>query len=350
MKSERKHGAFLVPFERRHAAVAPIWMMRQAGRYLPEYRLVREKAGSFWTMCMTPDLAREVTLQPIRRFDFDAAIIFSDILVIPFALGQEVRFEDGIGPRLPPLTAATELTRDEDLWAKRLAPVYQALSAVRAELAPEKALIGFAGAPWTLAAYMLEGQGSPDQRAARLMGYRAPAAFAELLNRLADAVAWHLVRQLEAGADVVQIFDSWAGGLPLDSFAEWVVKPTTRIVDAVRAKHPKARIIGFPRATTQAGYEAYLATGVDAIGIDTATSMRWAAKTLGGQVAVQGNLDPIALIAGGTALDAGIDRILADTEGTPFIFNLGHGVLPETPLEHVAQLVARVRGNRGATR
>jgi uroporphyrinogen decarboxylase len=348
MKSERKPVAFLAPFERRTSPIAPIWMMRQAGRYLPEYRQVREKAGSFWTMCMTPDLAREVTLQPIRRFGFDAAILFSDILVIPFALGQEVRFEDGVGPRLPPLTTAAALSRDEGLWGKRLAPVYEALQAVRSELAPDKALIGFAGAPWTLAAYMLEGQGSPDQRAARLAGYRTPAEFTALLDLLADTVAWHLGRQIEAGADVVQIFDSWAGGLPLDRFDQWVVKPTTRIVKAVRAQHPEARIIGFPRATTQAGYEAYLATGVDAVGIDTGTSMAWAAKTLGGRVAVQGNLDPIALIAGGMALDSAIDRILGDTEGTPFIFNLGHGVLPETPLENVAQLVGRVRRGRGA--
>jgi uroporphyrinogen decarboxylase len=293
---------------------------------------------------MTPELAVEVTLQPIRRFDFDAAILFSDILVVPFALGQMVRFEDGIGPVLDAFPGLDRLVRDERIWAEKLAPIYEAMRQTRAALAANKAMIGFAGAPWTLAAYMIEGKGSPDQRAAKLMAYRDPKAFAKLLDVLADAVAWHLIRQLRAGADVVQIFDSWAGGLPTKEFADWVIAPNKRVVAAVRDAIPNAPIIGFPRAATERGYEAYVAeTGVSAVSVDTAASMHWAVKALGSRVAIQGNLDPIALIAGGDALDRAVDGILNETQGTPFIFNLGHGVLPETPLAHVAQLVARVR-------
>ncbi|MSP94498.1 MAG: uroporphyrinogen decarboxylase [Alphaproteobacteria bacterium] len=323
----------------------PIWVMRQAGRYLPEYLAMRAKAGSFWTMCMTSELAVEVTLQPIRRFDFDAAILFSDILVIPFALGQNVRFEEGEGPVLDKFAGLESLVRDETVWAEKLAPVYTAMRETRKGLASEKALIGFAGAPWTLAAYMLEGRGSPDQRAAKLFAYRDPDSFKRLLDALCDAVAWHLLRQIDAGANVVQIFDSWAGGLTDKAFADWVVAPNKRIVAAIRKVRPDAKIIGFPRATNQAGYELYAKeVGVDAVSIDTATPLGWAAKTLGPRVAVQGNLDPIALIAGGHALDSAVDRILEATEGVPFIFNLGHGVLPETPLDHMAQMIERVRG------
>jgi uroporphyrinogen decarboxylase len=325
---------------------APIWLMRQAGRYLPEYQATRKQVGSFWTMCMTPELAVEVTLQPIRRFDFDAAILFSDILVVPFALGQTVRFEDGIGPVLGAFPGSDHLVRDETGWAEKLAPIYEAMRRTRAVLAPNKAMIGFAGAPWTLAAYMLEGKGSPDQRAAKLAAYRNPADFVKLLGILADATAWHLIRQLQAGADVVQIFDSWAGGLPAKEFGDWVIEPNRRVVDLVRKAIPQAPIIGFPRAATEAGYEAYAArTGVSAVSVDTAASMRWAVKSLPPGVAVQGNLDPIVLIAGGDALDRAVERILSETRETPFIFNLGHGVLPETPLAHVAQLVARVRSS-----
>jgi len=294
---------------------------------------------------MTPSFATEVTLQPIRRFDFDAAILFSDILVIPFALGQDVRFEDGHGPILGAFAGVDRLVRDESVWSQKLAPVYQAMRETRTSLPPEKALIGFAGAPWTLAAYMLEGRGSPDQRAAKLSAYRAPQEFAKLLDTLADAVAWHLICQLEEGADVVQIFDSWAGGLPYAQFLEWVVRPNARVAEGVRSKIPNARIIGFPRAATQAGYEVYATqTGVDAVSIDTATSLEWAVQKLGGKAVLQGNLDPIALIAGGDALDKTVDHILNTSRHTPFIFNLGHGILPETPPEHVARLVKRIRG------
>ena len=345
MKNAQSNSSLLAVLDRKPVHPVPLWLMRQAGRYLPEYQATRKKARSFWTMCMTPELATKVTLQPIERFDFDAAILFSDILVVPYALGQGVRFEDGHGPVMDGFGGVDRLVVDEAVWRDKLAPVYAAMHETRAQLAGNKALIGFAGAPWTLAAYMLEGKGSPDQRAAKLTAYRDRTGFTRLLDILADAVAWHLIRQLEAGADAVQIFDSWAGGLPEQEFTDWVVAPNTRVVAAVRKAVPNAKIIGFPRAATQTGYESYAAqTGVDAVSVDTAASMRWAVKALGGRVALQGNLDPIALIAGGDALNRAVDRILDATRGVPFVFNLGHGILPETPLEHVAQLVTRVRG------
>ena len=325
----------------------PVWLMRQAGRYLPEYQAVRAKAGSFWTMAMTPELAATITLQPIERFGFDAAIVFSDILVVPFALGLHVSFEEGVGPRLPPVADMHGLERDPAVWAKRLAPAYEALRLVRGRLDRSRALLGFAGAPWTLATYMAEGGGSPDQRAAKLWGYRDPADFAAFLDLLGDCVAAHLIAQLEAGADAVQIFDSWASGLPPQRFADWVIGPTKRIVEAVRRARPGAKIIGFPRAATLEGYETYARqTGVDAVSLDTAAPIGWAVQKLGARTALQGNLDPIALIAGGAALTDAVAHILAATAGVPFIFNLGHGILPETPLDHVAQLVAQVRGGR----
>jgi len=321
----------------------PIWMMRQAGRYLPEYRALRANAGSFWTMCMTPELASEITLQPIRRFGFDAAIIFSDILVVPAALGVPVEFEDGVGPRLKPVFSADTLVRNKVAWTEILAPAYETLRRVRAGLPPETALLGFAGAPWTLATYMAAGRGGDEQRAAKLWGYRDPIGFDELLDAVGECVALHLIRQIEAGADAVQIFDSWASGLPDAQFARWVIEPTQKIVAKIRTIHPKARIIGFPRASSLQGYEDYAnQTGVDAISLDTAVPMRWAAEKFG--IALQGNLDPIALIAGGDALAQAVDNILDATKEVPFIFNLGHGILPETPIEHVEQLIARVRG------
>ena len=321
----------------------PIWMMRQAGRYLPEYRALRANAGSFWTMCMTPELASEITLQPIRRFGFDAAIIFSDILVVPAALGVPVEFEDGVGPRLKPVFSTDTLVRNKVAWTEILAPAYETLRRVRAGLPPETALLGFAGAPWTLATYMAAGRGGDEQRAAKLWGYRDPIGFDELLDAVGECVALHLIRQIEAGADAVQIFDSWASGLPDAQFARWVIEPTQKIVAKIRTIHPKARIIGFPRASTLQGYEDYAnQTGVDAISLDTAVPMRWAAEKFG--IALQGNLDPIALIAGGDALAQAVDNILDATKEVPFIFNLGHGILPETPIEHVEQLIARVRG------
>jgi uroporphyrinogen decarboxylase len=321
----------------------PVWLMRQAGRYLPEYRELRAKAGSFWAMALTPTYAAEVTLQPIRRFGFDAAILFSDILTVPEALGQKVTFTEGEGPSLTPVTSVKGFVEDREGWARYFEPVYEALRLTRAGLHDETTLLGFAGAPWTLATYLAAGAGGDEQKAAKLWAYRDPEGFGYLLDILAECVAFHLIRQLDAGADAVQIFDSWAGGVPAALFESVVIAPTKKIVAAVRAAKPGARIIGFPRATTLAGYEAYAkATGVDALSLDTSAPMGWVAKNL--TCAVQGNLDPIALIAGGAALDRAVDDILSAMDGWPHIFNLGHGILPETPIAHVEQLLKRIRG------
>jgi uroporphyrinogen decarboxylase len=317
----------------------PIWMMRQAGRYLPEYRETRAKAGSFLGLCGNPTLAAEVTLQPIHRFDFDAAIIFSDILTVPMALGHAVKFDEG--PKLEPLKSIEALDLNPKHWSVSLNPVYEALGLVRSALDSNKALLGFAGAPWTLATY-LAGGGNDDQRNAKLWCYRDPDSFQRLINVLVECVAQHLVGQLRAGADAVQIFDSWASGLPPVLFERWVVKPTTEVVAKVRAVIPDAKIIGFPRGASLRGLERYAeATGVDAISLDAAVPLDWAVNALG--KTLQGNLDPLALVAGGSALHEGVAAILQATQGKLFIFNLGHGVLPTTPIEHVSELVRLVR-------
>jgi uroporphyrinogen decarboxylase len=319
----------------------PVWLMRQAGRYLPEYRELRAKAGSFWTMCNDPDMATEITLQPIRRFGLDAAIIFSDILTVPFALGRTVKFEENIGPTLNAVNSAEGLECDPAIWHQRLSPAYETLRKVRAALPEETSLLGFAGAPWTLATYMAAGRGGDEQKAAKLWGYRDPKSFDVFLDVLGGCVATHLIAQIDAGADAVQIFDSWASGLPVDAFARWVIAPTKRVVEKVRAAKPSAKIIGFPRATTLQGYERYAReTGVDGISVDTSAPQNWMAKL---DVPVQGNLDPLVLVTGGSALDRAVDNIVNAMRGHPFIFNLGHGVLQETPPEHVAALVKRVR-------
>ncbi len=321
----------------------PVWMMRQAGRYLPEYRQLRAKTGSFLGMAMNPEIATEITLQPIRRFGFDAAILFSDILVVPMALGFTVTFDEGVGPKVSLGEEDGQgLELDPLVWGRVLAPVYQSLGLVKAQLDGQTALLGFAGAPWTLASYMARGAAKgEEQRAAKLWGYRDPAGFEKFLGVIGECVAFHLIKQLDAGADAVQIFDSWAGSLTAETFERWVIEPTRRIVERVRMERPEARIIGFPRATTLRGYERYMAiTGVNAVSIDTTAPIDWAAG-LGRPV--QGNLDPIAMMAGGAAQRDATDRILAAMRGKPFIFNLGHGVLPPTPLEHVAALVAQIR-------
>jgi len=322
-------------------------MMRQAGRYLAEYRQAREKAGSFWKLCMTPELAAEVTLQPVRRFGFDAAIIFSDILVVPAALGISVTFEEGSGPKLNPISSIDNLKTEPGIWSQVLQPVYEALRLARDSLGESTALLGFAGAPWTLATYMAAGRGGDEQKTAKLWAYRDPVGFERLVDILADCVAEHLIWQLQAGADAVQIFDSWASGLPERAFAQWVVAPTKKIVTRVRAAVPLARIIGFPRAATLEGYRFYAQeTGVDGVSLDTAVPMAWAAEALGRNVVLQGNLDPVCLLAGEQALVDGVEQILAAMHGIPFIFNLGHGILPETPVEHVEELVRLVRSSR----
>ncbi len=344
MKNGKKLLSIL---ERKSLVPPPLWMMRQAGRYLPEYREARTKAGSFWKLCMTPDLAAEVTLQPVRRFGFDAAIIFSDILVVPAALGLAVEFEAGTGPKITSISSAEALEDNSEARSKVLEPVYEALRLARTGLDDSTALLGFAGAPWTLATYVAAGGGGDEQRAAKLWSYRDPEGFQRLIDGLADCVSQHLIGQLNAGADAIQIFDSWASGLPEHAFTRWVVAPTKKIVATVRAAVPQARIIGFPRAATLKGYELYAwETGVDAISLDTSAPMTWAAETLSRHVACQGNLDPVVLLAGGRALGEGVDNIMAAMRNVPFIFNLGHGILPETPLAHVEELVRRVRSTQ----
>ncbi|EGP08442.1 uroporphyrinogen III decarboxylase [Bradyrhizobiaceae bacterium SG-6C] len=325
-------------------AVPPVWMMRQAGRYLPEYRELRAKAGSFLDLCFNPEWAAEVTLQPIRRFGFDAAIIFSDILVIPHALGRSVRFEAGEGPRLDPLDTPEKintLTGAADFT--KLEPVYEALRRVRSALDPKIALIGFCGAPWTVATYMVAGQGTPDQAPARMLAYRAPDAFAKIIDVLVENSIQYLLEQLKAGADALQIFDTWAGVLPPREFQRWSVEPTRRIVEGVRAKAPHAKIIGFPRGAG-AQLPSYVeATAVDGVSIDWTADPSLIRERVQNRVAVQGNLDPLALIAGGGALDRAIDDALTNYAGGRYIFNLGHGIQPETPIAHVEQMLRRVR-------
>jgi uroporphyrinogen decarboxylase len=322
----------------------PIWLMRQAGRYLPEYREVRRKVGSFLDLCHTPELAAEVTLQPLRRFDLDAAIVFSDILIVPYALGQKVEFIEGEGPRLEPVRNGKDLARlDRTAAEGRLGPVYETLRRVVAGLPAGVPVIGFCGAPWTVATYMVEGAGSKDQAEARLWAYRDPAGFQQLIDLLVETSIDYLQHQVEAGAGALQIFDSWAGGLPEDEFARWCIAPTQAIVAGVKRRAPEIPIIGFPRGCGALA-EAYAAqTGVDAIGCDTAVPLAYMRDRLQSRLPVQGNLDPLLLVAGGRQLEARVGEILAALGSKPFVFNLGHGIVPETPPEHVARLVELVK-------
>ena len=339
---------FLEVLSGRRQAVPPIWMMRQAGRYLPEYRELRARAGGFLDLCFTPEFAAEVTLQPIRRFNFDAAIIFSDILVIPYALGRDVRFEVGEGPRLDPLDTPDKVgTLASTGDFTKLEPVFEALRRVRRELDPKIALIGFCGAPWTVATYMVAGQGTPDQAPARMMAYRHPEAFAKIIDTIVENSIQYLLGQLKAGADVLQIFDTWAGVLPPREFQRWSVAPTKRIIEGVRKQVPDAKIIGFPRGAGALLPSSVEATGVDAVSIDWATEPSLIRNKVQGRVAIQGNLDPLVLIAGGDALDRAIDDVLANFAAGRLIFNLGHGIQPETPIAHVEQMVKRVRAYKG---
>jgi uroporphyrinogen decarboxylase len=321
----------------------PIWIMRQAGRYLPEYREVRARAGNFLELCYTPALAAEVTLQPLKRFDLDAAILFSDILVIPDALGQKVRFETGEGPLLDPVDTASIAAFDPNGVVERLAPVLETLERVKGSLALEKTLIGFCGSPWTVATYMIGGRGSPDQAAARLFALREPEAFAALIDVLVEASIAYLVAQFRAGADVVQLFESWALNLDEKAFAERVIEPNRRIVEGVRAVIKDAPIIGFPRGAAGMLAAYVEATGVNAVGLDYATPVGFADAALPRSLGVQGNLDPLRLVAGGSQMTERAGEIIAGFAGRPHIFNLGHGIVPETPIEHVAALVDFVK-------
>jgi uroporphyrinogen decarboxylase len=323
----------------------PVWLMRQAGRYLPEYRELRTQAPTFIDFCYSPKLAIEATLQPIRRFGFDAAILFSDILVMPDALGQPVSFEAGEGPRLAPIEdeAGFAALRETPDWS-RLGPVFEAVAGIRAALPRETALIGFCGAPWTVASYMIAGRGTPEQAPARLFAYRHPELFGRLIDRLADSSADYLARQIEAGAEAVQIFDSWSGVLPSAEFERWCVAPLRRIVARLRETAPHTPIIAFPRMAATHLPRFAEVEGIAAIGLDTAVDPKTAAALLPDRLALQGNLDPLALIAGGSALDAGVDAVLEGFAGRAHVFNLGHGILPETPIAHVERMLARIRG------
>jgi uroporphyrinogen decarboxylase len=323
----------------------PIWFMRQAGRYLPEYREVRAKAGSFVELCLYPDLASEVTLQPVRRFGLDAAIIFSDILIVPYALGVKLWFEDGEGPRLEPVNDRVSVKRmSESLDDAITAAVYEALNLVRGSLPANVALIGFCGAPWTVASYLIAGRGTADQGPAKQLMHGDEKLFGEIIDRLADATAQHLIGQIDAGAEVVQIFDTWAGSLSAAEFEKWCVVPTAKIMKAVRAARPAARVILFPKGVDIDGIERIVTEArADAVSLDPNTNRIDVRRRLGGRCGLQGNLAPETLLAGGAAMDREIDQILEDFHGARHIFNLGHGILKETPIEHVERMVARVR-------
>ncbi|MES3107957.1 uroporphyrinogen decarboxylase [Sphingomonas aurantiaca] len=323
-------------------AVPPLWLMRQAGRYLPEYRALRAEKGGFLALATDPDAAAEVTLQPIRRFGFDGSILFSDILMIPWALGQDLSFGVGEGPRLEPALVDHALDRLQPVMG-RLEPVYGTVAKVAAALPPETTFLGFAGSPWTVATYMVAGKGSKDQSETRRFAYADPAAFGAIIDAIADNTVEYLARQIEAGVDVVQLFDSWSGSLSPAQFERWVIAPTASIVARLHARCPGVPVIGFPKGAGGKLPAYARETGVDAIGLDETVDPVWAHASLPADMPVQGNLDPLALIAGGADLDAAIDRILAAFVERPHVFNLGHGILPDTPIAHVEQLIARVR-------
>ena len=338
--------------------VPPVWLMRQAGRYLPEYREVRAKAGSFLDLCYTPDLAEEVTLQPIRRFGFDAAILFADILLVPQALGLGLTFAEGEGPRLEPVTSRTGLRRLKpvDEIDATLGPVYETVARLARSLPGEVALIGFAGAPWTVATYMVAGRGTPDQAPAREWMYRDPTGFDALIARVTDATIHYLDRQIEAGAEAVKIFDSWAGTLAPDPFRRYAVEPVKRIVAALKERHPNVPVIGFPRGAGPMYPVFAKETGVESVALDTTVPLDWARREMapelgmtepGGKctgAALQGNLDPLLMVMGGNALTEAARRIVEQMEGAPHIFNLGHGITPDADPRNVEVLLRAVRG------
>jgi uroporphyrinogen decarboxylase len=336
------------PFQGLAGPTPPIWLMRQAGRYLPEYRRTRQQAGSFLDLCYNPVLAAEVTLQPIRRFGFDAAILFADILVVPDALGQGVRFVEGEGPVLDAIREAKGLAGlSLEAAPAKYARVWETVGRLRQDLPTETALIGFCGSPWTVATYMVEGRGSKDQAAARLWAYRDPAGFARLIDLLVETSITYLDGQVAAGADTLQLFDTWAGSLAEEEFERWVIAPTARIVAGLKSKHPGVPIIGFPRGALALADHYVRETGVDGIGCDTTAPLARMAGGIGrAATVVQGNLDPLLLVAGGAALERRARMLVEAMAGRPYVFNLGHGIVPETPPEHVAALVEAVR--RGA--
>ena len=324
----------------------PLWMMRQAGRYLPEYRALREQKGGFLELVYDTDAAAEITLQPLERFpEIDSAILFSDILIVPFAIGQNLSFVAGEGPRLTPPLAGTEI--DElTAYPTRLEPIYETVRKVKARLPRGKALIGFAGAPWTVATYMIAGQGSRDQAEARRLAYSDPQRFGAIVERIEALTFDYLSGQIDAGADAVQLFDSWAGSLAPAQFEQWVIAPTRRLVGKLKRRHPGVPIIGFPKGAGGKLVAYAKGTGVSAIGLDETVDPVWANKVLPAGLPVQGNLDPLALVSGGEAFESAVSGILDAFSGRPHIFNLGHGILQETPLAHVEQLMRLVKGGK----
>ena len=343
--ADRSGKPFLRVFEGEAVSPPPIWMMRQAGRYLPEYREVRANIGSFLEFCYTPDAAVEVTLQPLRRFGFDASILFADILVVPDALGQQVTFKEGEGPVLEPIRDAAGLEKlDVEGVVGRLAPIFETLRRLSVEIPETTGLVGFAGSPWTVAVYMVEGRGRTECERARGWAYRAPDEFGRLMDILVDATSRYLVEQAKAGAEVLQLFDSWAGVLSVSQFRSLVIEPTRRIVENVRKSAPGVPIIGFPRQGGVMIPEYVTETGVDAVSLDHSVPLDWAVRTIPETCVLQGNLDNRLLVVGGEALDRGVDEILEQTRDRRFIFNLGHGIVPQTPPDIVRQVIDRIRG------
>lgn len=322
----------------------PIWLMRQAGRYLPEYLETRAKSKNFLNFCYSPDLATEVTLQPLRRYNFDAAILFADILTIPDALGQKVEFIKGEGPKLEPIRNMDELSKlSLNGIHDHLAPVYETVSRLSKGIPETTALIGFAGAPWTNATYMVEGQGSKNYETIRLIAYQDPDFFQELINLLIEATTEYLSKQIEAGAEAVQLFDSWAGVLPEDEFDRWVIEPNKEITSRLKDAYPDIPVLGFPRGAGVLYKKFVLETGVDGVSIDQTVPLDWAAKELQPLCCVQGNLDNLCVVAGGPQMEVQVNKILKTMTNGPFIFNLGHGIVPQTPPENVARVVEMVQ-------
>jgi uroporphyrinogen decarboxylase len=339
-------GLLLDTLRGKQADKRPIWLMRQAGRYLPEYRALRASKGGFLALVYDTDAAAEVTLQPIRRFGFDGAILFSDILIVPYAMGQDLEFLAGEGPHLSPRLADAAL----DSLARvpgRLEPIYETVAKVKAGLGADKTLLGFAGSPWTVATYMVAGQGSRDQHETRAMAYSDPEAFSAIIEAITVVTIEYLAGQIAAGAEAVQLFDSWAGSLAPAQFERWVIAPNKAIVDALKRIHPDIPVIGFPKGSGEKLPDYAKGTGVDAIGVDETIDPVWAARALPEGLPVQGNLDPLLLLAGGDALDAGARRILEAFADRPHVFNLGHGIGQHTPIEHVERLLSVVRGWQG---
>ncbi|MEA3389245.1 uroporphyrinogen decarboxylase [Sphingobium sp. CCH11-B1] len=326
-------------------AVPPMWLMRQAGRYLPEYRALRAQKGGFLELVYDSEAAAEVTLQPLRRFGFDGAILFSDILIVPYAMGQDLWFEAGEGPRLAPILGDTDLSALTPDFS-RFDAVYETVRLVKAALDPAVTFLGFAGSPWTVATYMVAGQGSKDHAAARRMAYSQADRFAALIDAIVDATVTYLSGQIAAGVEAVQLFDSWAGSLAPTQFERWVIEPNRRIVERLKAIHPDVPVIGFPKGAGAKLADYARLTGVDAVGVDETIDPHWANEALPAGMPVQGNLDPLALVAGGRAVEEAVDTIRTAFFGRPHIFNLGHGILPDTPIAHVEALIGHVRQAR----